>query len=712
MNPVRLRPGSSTFEIESVEERRRQLGLVDEDRVGPFSIGRSVLPEILGDRAVPVNVVQEPRARVLYFDFDLGALLGIPGAETGRMTEALEALLIKGLSYRIPVGDSPLDRPVITAYADRYGGVGLGKSRGAGRAVILPWGNLVAHGVGETPLVSIDPEKFPMHRGGAPMIQAWSRMIRGAVYDETFDVRGSRILAILDWGEYGVAPKDLDGVPEGARERRGVFIRAGLQLRPAHLLEGETEGGAFSAGVFERGTRAAGIQVPGDPVGTMRSAAERHARIQAQAMRYRILHGVLSTSNMQIDGGMLDVEASTAQPGTAPIMSMDFKAKFGFVSAMDQFGFEHLARAHELQVAYDAVRGTVEGMPELSVADLLIPRYEQLLAEELVVATGLMRGLARAVLDRRPEIGERLARTIVQLTRLIGPGNRNLLPVPRRISAVRIFSVLAELPSRFFVRERDRALPEIVYELLKLDPFDSPAQHAARLEARAWALARELAEVWRQLMETALEDAAAWYGSTEAMRASVEDRARFSNADLTGIERDHLEALVLEGVEDLERTGSAARLLVFARECVAGSLRSADRLLRQGEHVFEADGSLVTQRRRCAGVGYALRVREGAASLEVELPKEHEGAARIDLLAIAGSKVAPLRPRKTTDRRFEAEVASPRVARLIGSVRDADGDRLLELGGYAFALPEKAEREALVAALSGPNAGEPRPTGR
>ncbi len=716
---IRFHPESTDFRPETVAERRRAFGIDDQQPTGTLGLGRSMLLDILRERAVEVPAVFEPNAEIIYFDFELAIALGIIDPAETAMTDALHARLLEAMSFRVlPPGADAKGRRTVTAFADRYGGVGMAKASGAGRAILLPWGNFQVHGAGETSLVSTDTKLYPVHRGAHPMVTAWSTAIKTSAIAQLFDVRSPRVLAVIDWGDVGIFPEGSDeGMPPGTRQRRGVFIRVGMQFRPAHLVEGVTGGGPFSLGVLLRGAAAQGLSAEGAPDvrAIFSAAAQRHARVQAQAMRYRFLHGALNTSNMELAGGVLDVEVSTTQPGTAPIMAMDFQKKFGFVSFMDQFGFEQYARANELQVAYDAVRSQLSeddrrrlNAPETSILAELLPAYTAALELELLVAMGLRRDVATTIRTEHPALAARFREAFVALTRVLAPGTRIVRPVPREISVAKVFRILAELPKA----ERSAE------ELADIQTYAATEAQAAALRLRARAWARELGAAWREIVSRA--------GDSEELKQAMIRRAAFSNADPSSLEIDFLDAMVNFEVDAPATPAAIGALLTLHREMVLSATRNIERLLHQGEHGLEPDGSVVTQRRVQLGAVFELRLTGQGDALRVEVPLDetstgalrHPMHSKRDLVrssaaTLRGSVVLtpPDGPTRWLDCAVEL-VDGPRpVLRAtlalepltIGYaalwVTDAAGELVLSAGGYAFVLPDASERRRLDAAL-------------
>ncbi|MBK7858427.1 MAG: hypothetical protein IPJ65_07350 [Archangiaceae bacterium] len=332
--------------VSAREARLRQLGL-SETMVHHAGKARpaSRAMELLGARMEPVKLVQVPGA-VMWVDFELARELGFSVPPDNRLTPELHHELIEALSFRVlGEGEQPGDRKVIEGGSERYAGTGQGDSLGAGRAAFLPVLNVNIKGVGRTPLAGPpDPDDYTHSHGGAPAREGLLEAIWGLEADNLFTNKGTRILAVIDTGD------DTEWA-DGTREPRGLIARVGNQYRPAHVLEKDEpywfKGADFTAPLFLEQARAAGILVEQngrpDYAATMRNAVDRQALLTAQQFRNRILHGAVSTSNLEWDGGLLDHGTTTSVSRTEPAKVIDHG---------DAFGTEHTKRARELEYVY------------------------------------------------------------------------------------------------------------------------------------------------------------------------------------------------------------------------------------------------------------------------------------------------------------------------------------------------------------------------
>jgi hypothetical protein len=74
---------------------------------------------------------------------------------------------------------------------------------------------------------------------------------------------------------------------------------------------------------------------------------DAHARTAAEGFRWRMIHGALSSSNMEMSGAMLDLPTQSSQPRTAPVWYLDH--------ADSVFGAEHTRRGVQLTPPYRAL---------------------------------------------------------------------------------------------------------------------------------------------------------------------------------------------------------------------------------------------------------------------------------------------------------------------------------------------------------------------
>src|SRR5262249_2710255 len=154
----------------------------------------------------------------------------------------------------------------------------------------------------------------------------------------------NRIVTIIDQGKYVTEPS-------GKRRHIALAIRAGAQLRPGHLLVRRARDSQSPLELFISMTRATRQLVLRDDVpdvsATMLRVIDDHAQTAADSFRWRLIHGALSPSNMDISGAMLDLPTQSTQPRTAPIFKLDY--------VNSSFGTEHKERGFYLAAMYRRV---------------------------------------------------------------------------------------------------------------------------------------------------------------------------------------------------------------------------------------------------------------------------------------------------------------------------------------------------------------------
>src|SRR5687768_14809694 len=94
-----------------------------------------------------------------------------------------------------------------------------------------------------------------------------------------------------------------------------------------------------------------GTEIP-DLSATMLRIIDDHARTAADSFRWRIIHGALSPSNMDVSGAMLDLPTQSTQPRTAEIFKLDY--------VRSTFGTEHKERGFYLAEMYRRVLRTTD----------------------------------------------------------------------------------------------------------------------------------------------------------------------------------------------------------------------------------------------------------------------------------------------------------------------------------------------------------------
>ncbi len=706
------------------EARLRQLGVDAAERVGPSNVGASKILDVVGkERFAKVDAVRVP-GRVAWLNVELARELGFDVPASGRLTESSERAILDAVAWRIPPkGEEVGDRETLRVFADRYGGTGLGGTGGAGRTAFLPFGNLSIKGIGKTPLSPDNDRDFLHSHGGAPMREGFVEAIWGEVNANLFTEGSTRILAVIDTG-------DFTEFPDGTKERRALIVRAGAQIRPAHLLEG-LSGHKTSGPVFARSAKESGHlvtrQVRGEAVmdfnATMSSLIDAHAKTAAEQVRWRILHGAMSSSNMELGGAQLDLATETSQPYTAPIHVLKWS---------QPYLQEHTERLSEIErvarVVYDGfskAERSLFAVKQVKVGQEFGAAYEANLAEQLAKAAGLKTAVAERLMETSPETVTAYAKVVRELAALTNEDGRFNADKTVHLdkSAVDVFNLLRRFPALYFADPSADHTPSI-RDLLTPMIHANPGA-ALRLGHRIDELVAEFGPAYAALMDAAKSDPA--YEDAAAMARSVTQRAAFENMPLDRLYKAELHHALIEQIDAYAWHNDARIFREVIDKTVSASQRSVDALIGQGTARRLDDGGLELGKRTIDGIDYAVRAwPEGRRRLHLELPvRPNDGGFELPTVpgapTLSSQQLDGLVYRFTTDgwkttqeveaRRegdrvtFDIPVLGSDVGQLEGVFFAAQGRFWLKDGasnfrGYSFAVPDRAELSTLDAALS------------
>jgi hypothetical protein len=675
-------------------------------------------------------VVRAP-GRVIWCNFDLARELGFAVPRSNELTAEFHEQLINALSFRaVQPKDDTRGQETIRMYADRYGGEGVSPALGAGRAGFLPYGNLYVKGIGFTPLFKHDdPDDFGHSHGGLQMDDCLSEALFGEVNENLFSTGSSRVVAIIDQGLHVTTPK-------GLRIPIALAVRAGAQLRPAHLMSRHTPRRSLlekfvsmtqaTGQLITHRDQRTGAELP-HVHATMLRVIDDHARIAAESFRWRTIHGALSSSNMEMSGAMLDLPTQSSQPRTAPIRSLDH-IEFAF-------GAEHIERGAQLVPVY---RRLVRNAPR-SKRDLFrvkwidIPKemnraYDKHLQVMLLCAAGLKMRVAQRLQSERAELARRFAELILKMAAIKNPGPVIVAKsVVERVSVLDVFRLLAEFPRKYFADPDARHAPDIRACLRPI--FTGNRFHVAKKRATVNVLIREFANLYRESM-TACEDYTEdYYEDVASMRASITARAAFENAALDCLYYKELYENIDKAIAQYKSTGNPAIVRGTIDQRLFASLRRVDGLLAQGNSRRLSGGGIEMEIRIINGVRYAVRARNDDSqtrrlhvSIPVELEGDHYRHSVPNLRGPTRRQIGSLRYRFTTDGwktsdevharlaqdeenrpliEFDELTVFPFVGRLEGYFYLRGAGRRprntrTKLGGYTFAIPDKQELLSMV----------------
>src|SRR5688572_30458365 len=304
-------------------------------------------------------------------------------------------------------------------YADKYGGDGVSPALGAGRAGFLSDGNLYVKGIGFTPLFRHnDKDDFVHSHGGVHFEDCLSEAVFGEVNHNLFTLGSTRIVAIIDQGMHVTEPS-------GRKRDIALAVRVGPQLRPGHLLAKRARGSQSPLEMFVQMTRAT-HQLVGKGVfdisATMLRVIDDHAQAAAELFRWRMIHGALSPSNMEMGGAMLDLPTQSTQPRTAPIFKLDY--------LHSTFGTEHKDRGFYLTEMYRRVLNTTDSSTRerfnakwINVSNEMDQAYRKHLQVKLLSAAGVKTETAKRISSENIDLARRFTDLLLEMAALKNQGS-------------------------------------------------------------------------------------------------------------------------------------------------------------------------------------------------------------------------------------------------------------------------------------------------
>ena len=694
------------------------------------NIRASRILAILGERWFAEFTAINTPGRVLWCNFELARALGFDVPDANRMTPRFHQQLIDALSYRVRPRKTKVNaHKTINLYADRYGGEGLGPALGAGRSGFLPFGNFYLKGVGITPLFRHDdPGDLAHSHGGMQLNDCLGEAVFGEVGAHLLTSGSTRILAIIDQGEYVTYPH--------GRVPIALAVRSGGQLRPGHLLSRQIPRRSILETFLKitketkqlaTGKDSAGRKMP-DLKATMLRIIDDHARTTAEQFRWRMIHGAVTSSNMEMSGALLDLTTQTTQPRTAPVCFALEDVSF--------FGLEHIGCARQLGQTY---RALIKSIPErqrpqfhakpFNLVAQMRKVYFQHLQVELLSAAGLKRDLAERIQKGHAGVAQRFTEIIVRMCELRNPGNIEMARrLVENVSVLDVFNLLREFPRTYFAHPKLDHTKSVRAALKPV--FRGNRFHVAKKRATVTLLIKEFVRAYRELMNTAELYTAVFYDDPPSMQFSIASRAAFENLPLE-LYRTTLYKEFDDAIQSFKSNGDAGLIRQVIDRKIRESLRNVDALLAQGESRRLRNNGYELERKTIDGINYSIRAwddRRQTRFLCVRVPVTHsEGYFEIHLPGwprLTGRQLRALSYRFTTDAWATSETREIRLEKqpdgslhlvcegisglpLIGRLegifclsksRDSwvahEGARC---AGYTFAIPDKQELAKLIA---------------
>jgi len=519
---------------------------------------KSDVIKVLGAASFAVYPAIRSPGTVVWCNFELARTLGFKVPRSNQLTPALHAQLITSLSLRAVAPADINGHKTVTMYADKYGGDGVSPALGAGRAGFLADGNLYVKGIGFTPLFRHnDKDDFVHSHGGVHFEDCLAEAIFGEVNHNLFTLGSTRIVAIIDQGMHVTEPS-------GRQRQIALAVRVGPQLRPGHLLARRTRGSQTPLQMFLQMTAATqqltGNGVP-DVAATMLRVIDDHAQAAAESFRWRMIHGALSPSNMEMSGAMLDLPTQSTQPRTAPIFTLDY--------LNSRFGTEHKDRGFYLAEMYRRVLDATDAATRsrfnakwINVSSEMDLAYAKHLRVKLLGAAGLKSEVAQQICLDHPDLARRFADTLLAMVELQNQGSGCVARrVVENLSVLDVFNLLRRSPCDYFSGNP-------CYQKRLRPIYRGNRFQIAKKKERVRALTREFAHLYRELMTICSE-----------YQASIIARAEFENKPIDSLYYSTLYADLNRAIVDYKSTGNTEVIRDAIDTRIARSLRSVDGLL-------------------------------------------------------------------------------------------------------------------------------------
>lgn len=290
----------------------------------------------------PTPLRPATHASLLWLNSRAAALDPACQALGGNMT-AYAAHLLSCCAWLVDDEPSAIrSKAAAMGHADRYGGSGVGNNGGSGRSVVV--NGYLVKGAGRTGLVSaLTPASHAS--GGAYLEEAVREVIFSEVVAAEFPHSAVPVLALIDTGL--VQRWNLDHGP--ASERRVLVVRPCV-LRAAHFERSV----GFQSGQSCEGLRdtervrrmfalAADQLGAAELEGAFIGFGDRVAAQLAHGFVHRLPHGSPNTSNVALDGRLLDFGAMSAVPSWADVATMLTRQPFHHLFRMVSGSIHSLA---------------------------------------------------------------------------------------------------------------------------------------------------------------------------------------------------------------------------------------------------------------------------------------------------------------------------------------------------------------------------------
>lgn len=300
---------------------------------------------LLGEQSfVPLTLHRAEGSEVLYLNTDLLNEMGVDTLHTP--LAQLKAQALSAFAWISPT-TLPQNSEALTAYADYYGGSGIGSHKGSARAAIL--GQVQIKGVGRTPMFD-----GGLKDGTVGLHEGIKEVIWGEFLHRLLPYGANRVIALI-------------GVPTSNTEtheprvlivrqdplRAGHFVTRELFSDEADLRRAQHNQRQLPAVLTRTENRKAQLlisiqQAYSAPENALWLAVDewlyRVSQQLAKAHMQRVYHGAVSESNININGQFIDYGTSTTNSGFGPIRFLMHEEPFGRYNNIQKLWGPGLAR--------------------------------------------------------------------------------------------------------------------------------------------------------------------------------------------------------------------------------------------------------------------------------------------------------------------------------------------------------------------------------
>jgi hypothetical protein len=307
------------------------------------------------------------------------------------------------------IADEVGDEHSSQGLADRYGGWGIGNNGGSGRSVVI--NGYYVKGVGRTPLIGVGTESEHMS-GGAYLEECVRESILSELVDAEFPYGAVPTLAIIDTGATQVWHQFIPAKVE----RRCLLVRPCF-LRPAHLerasnhiSEDERQGHIDAERVQESVTSFIRMFGHDALLSTYRKFWLAWAEQLAYSFVHRLPHGGENTSNIALDGRLVDFGATAAVPSWARVV-----LEFGGVAIGETLTYVAEGIKTHTRVLERYVCSRNDGSMNVpKTIELAARRYRDVVLREVLRVVGLSTSQAQRLLasEHRGAIAKLIGRMV------------------------------------------------------------------------------------------------------------------------------------------------------------------------------------------------------------------------------------------------------------------------------------------------------------